>query len=74
MDNLGKTPKSIDYIPPPGFTIIQGSDDSTFAVPQFLVPATHTAFEAFRGINSLEIVENQKVLFFSIFNSFKLIV
>ena len=39
---------------PPGYTLCKNDDGSTFAVPQFLVPAAHSSFDAFQVKNSLE--------------------
>lgn len=44
----------IDRIPPPGYTLVQDGNGSIFAVPHFLVQATHTAFDGFKGIRELE--------------------
>jgi hypothetical protein len=33
---------------PPGYVLEQAADGTFFAVPQFLVPATHVAFDAYQ--------------------------
>lgn len=39
---------------PPGYIFYEDEEGSSFAVPQFLVPAAHSSFDAFRVKNSLE--------------------
>ena len=54
MENNSKYSTFLNKFPPPGYTIISDTSDLAFAVPQFLVPASHSTFDAFRAINSLD--------------------
>lgn len=53
---------------PPGYTLCHDSEGSPFAVPQFLVPAAHTSFDAFRLKNSLEFEVTPEVSVFYFFH------
>lgn len=49
MDATASTSKIQDANLPPGYVLDQAADGTSFAVPAYLVPATHAAFEAYRG-------------------------
>lgn len=44
---------SDEVISPSGYTMSHSTDGTAFAVPQFLVPATHSAFDGFQNVNSV---------------------
>jgi hypothetical protein len=48
MDTTASTSDIQDANLPPGYVLDQAADGTLFAVPAFLVPATHVAFEAYR--------------------------
>ena len=49
MDPTPNISTSKQDFPPQGYTLLQSADGSAFAVPQYLVPVTHSAFDGFRG-------------------------
>jgi hypothetical protein len=54
MDAMASTSKIQDANLPPGYVLDQAADRTFFAVPGFMVPATHVAFEAYRGKNLIK--------------------
>ena len=66
MERQTDIPKSAHSVPP-GYTLCHDSEGSPFAVPQFLVPAAHTSFDAFRLKNSLEFDMTPEVWVFYFF-------
>jgi hypothetical protein len=53
MESTRNSAKSMPGVPP-GYTLCRDVDGSSFAVPQFLVPAAHSAFDTFRGKKELD--------------------
>ena len=53
MESTEYNAKDIQGVPQ-GYTLCQDDEGSSFAVPQFLVPAGHTSFDAFRRKSILE--------------------
>lgn len=54
MDATTSTLENQEPNLPPGYVLEQAADGTFFAVPQFLVPATHVAFDAYQRKKLIE--------------------